>query len=98
MNYRIVFAPEAEEQLSNLYQYIAGVASPAIAARYTGSLVDHCESLAMFPQQGTKRDDIRPGLRLTHFKGRVVIAFAIEAEQVSIIGIFYGGQNYDLIL
>jgi hypothetical protein len=33
-------------------------------------------------------------LRITHYKGRAIIAFAVEAEQVSIIGVFYGGQDY----
>ena len=36
-----------------------------------------------------------PGLRITHYKGRAIIAFAVEAEQVSIIGVFYGGQDYE---
>jgi toxin ParE1/3/4 len=40
------------------------------------------------------REDIRPGLRTVSYKKRVVIAFTANAEQVSIIGIFYGGQDY----
>ena len=47
------------------------------------------------PHRGTRRDDIRPGLRITHYKGRAIIAFAVEAEQLSIIGVFYGGQDYE---
>jgi len=47
------------------------------------------------PHRGTRRDDIRPGLRITHYKGRAIIAFAVEAEQISIIGVFYGGQDYE---
>jgi toxin ParE1/3/4 len=47
------------------------------------------------PHRGTRRDDIRPGLRITHYQGRAIIAFAVEAEQVSIIGVFYGGQDYE---
>jgi plasmid stabilization system protein ParE len=48
--------------------------------------------------RGTRRDDVRPGLRITNFKKRAVIAFAVEAAQVSIIGIYYGGQNYEAVL
>ena len=44
------------------------------------------------------RDDIRPGLRISHYKGRTMIAFAVDAKQVSIIGVFYGGQNYEAVL
>lgn len=98
MNYRVVFSPEAEEQLAALYVYIAAAASPEIAARYTGAIVDYCESLRTFPLRGTMRDDVRPGLWITNYKKRTVIAFAVDAEQVSIVGVFYGGQDYESIL
>ena len=100
MSYRIIFSPEAEEQLAVLYGYIADAASPDIAARYTEAIVSHCESLHTFPLRGTSRDDIRVGLRITNYKKRTVIAFAVdsEAKQVSIVGLFYGGQDYETIL
>ncbi|MDR1229181.1 MAG: type II toxin-antitoxin system RelE/ParE family toxin [Azoarcus sp.] len=98
MNYRVVFSPEAEEQLAKLYRYIAAVASPDIAARYTEAIVSYCESLRTFPLRGAERDDVRPGLRITHYKKRAVIAFDVAADLVSIIGVFYGGQDYETIL
>lgn len=98
MIYRVVFSPEAEEQLAVLYRYIAAAASPDIAARYTEAIVTYCESLRTFPHRGTKRDDIRPGLRITNYRKRAVIAFDVDAEMVSIIGIFYGGQDYETVL
>ena len=98
MSYRVVFSPEAEEQLVALYSYIAVAASPDIAARYTEAIVRYCESLCAFPHRGTRRDDVRPGLRITNYKERAVIAFDVDAEQVSIIGVFYGGQDYETIL
>ncbi len=98
MRYRVVFAPEAEEQLAALYGYIAAAASPDIAARYAEAIVDYCDSLCTFPHRGTMRDDIRPGLRITHYKKRTVIAFDVEADQVSILGMFYGGQDYEALL
>lgn len=98
MNYRVVFSPEAEEQLAALYSYIAAVASPDIAARYTEAIVSYCENLQTFPHRGTMRDDVRPGLRITNYKKRAVIAFDVDVEQVSIIGVFYGGQDYETIL
>ncbi|MFH1021094.1 MAG: type II toxin-antitoxin system RelE/ParE family toxin [Pseudomonadota bacterium] len=98
MNYRVVFSPEADEQLVAIYRYIAAAASPGIAAHYTEGIVSYCESLQTFPHRGTKRDDVRSGLRITNYKKRVVIAFDVDAEQVSIIGVFYGGQDYEMIL
>ena len=62
MIYRVVFSPEAEEQLAALFRYIAGAASPDIAARYTEAIVAYCEGLSTFPHRGMIRDDVRPGL------------------------------------
>jgi plasmid stabilization system protein ParE len=89
MSFRVVFTPEAEEQLLNLYRFIAEAASPDIAARYTNAIVNYCESLRTFPHRGTKRDDVRPGLRIINYRKRAVIAFDVHAESVSITGVFY---------
>lgn len=98
MIYRVVFSPEAEQQLVTLYRHIAAAASPQIAARYTEAIVVYCESLCAFPHRGTMRDDVRLGLRITNYKKRTVIAFDVDSERVSIIGVFYGGQDYETIL
>jgi plasmid stabilization system protein ParE len=98
MIYRVVFAPEALEQLAALYRHIADAASPEIAAQYTDAIVSHCETLSTFPLRGTKRDDVRAGLRITNYKKRAVIAFDVDAHCVSIIGVFYGGQDYEAML
>jgi plasmid stabilization system protein ParE len=54
--------------------------------------------LETYPLRGTPRDDLRPGLRITNYKGRTLIAFDVNAQQVSIIGLFYGGQDYETVL
>lgn len=100
MAYRVVFAPEAEEQLAELYLYIATQASLATAKRYTDAIVMCCERLSTFPHRGTPREDIRPGLRTTNYKGRTVIAYDVDdtAMLVSSLGVFYGGQAYEDLL
>ncbi len=99
MNTRVVvFSPEAEEELAALYRYIAAAASPSIAADYTDAIVTHCQSLRRFPARGTRRDDIRPGLRISNYRKRVIIAFVIEPDRVLILGIFSGGRDYETVL
>jgi len=98
MQYTVIFTPEALDQLAALYRYIATAATPAIAERYTNAIVTHCDNLSTFPNRGARRDDIRPGLRITSYKKSAVIAFAVNAELVSIVGIYYGGQNYETAL
>lgn len=98
--YAVVFTPEAENQLVELYRYIANKGAPLNALRYTEAIVAYCEGMAMFAHRGTRRDDIRPGLRITNYEGRAVIAFAVDdvAMQVTIIGVYYGGQDYESVL
>lgn len=94
----VVFTPEAAEQLTSLYRYIAAAASPVVAERYTSAIVTFCEGLHHFPLRGIRRDDIRPGLRITNYRGRAAIAFTVAGDQVSIIGVYYGGQDYTTAL
>ncbi len=100
MKCRVLFSPEAEEQLAALYNYIADAASPDIAEQYVSAVIDYCEGLQTFPVRGSARDDVRPGLRVTNYKKRTIIAFEVdmEARQVAIIGLFYGGQDYETLL
>lgn len=96
---KVIFTPEAAEALAELHHYIEEAASKTVAKRYVGEVVKFCESLGEFaPERGNRRDDLRPGLRVTNYKGRVVIAFAVELDQVAIIGVFSGGQDYETIL
>ena len=93
--HRVVFSPEASAQLVELYRYIAAASGPVIAAGYTDAIVAYCERLSLLPERGTRRDDVRPGLRLTHYRRRAMIAFAVDGDVVSIVGVFYGGQDYE---
>jgi len=96
---KVIFTPEAAEALAELHHYIEEAASKTVAKRYVGEVVKFCESLGEFaPARGNRRDDLRPGLRVTNYKGRVVIAFAVELDKVAIIGVFAGGQDYETAL
>lgn len=98
MAYAVVFRPEARAHLLALYRYIAEAASADVAERYVGKVIDRCEALQTFPHQGVKRDDVRPGLRITHYRGRTVIVFTVESERFVILGLFHGGQDYEAML
>ena len=97
MLYEVVFAPEANDQLEELFLYITDKDSVPTAERYTNAIIVTCEDLALFPHRGVPRDDIRPGLRVTHHKGRAIIAYSIDEalHRVTILGMYYGGQDYE---
>ncbi len=98
--YTVVFAPEAEDDLVVILEYIAEQGSPTAAARYTEAIVAYCETLAGFPHRGTQRNDIGPGLRITNYRGRAVIAFQVDdaTHLVCVVGVFYGGRDFERAL
>jgi toxin ParE1/3/4 len=98
--HRVVFTPRAERQFQELYSFIAENGSETRAEAFVGAIIADCLSLATFPERGTKRDDIRPNLRVKGFKRRVSIAFSVDAESgmVVIHGVFYGGQDFETLL
>ena len=97
MSRRIAYAPEAEAQLVDLYRYIERQASPFIAQRFTVAIVERCTALAEFPDRGTPREDLLAGLRTVSFRRRVTIAYRADAQSVTILGIFYGGQDFEAV-
>jgi len=96
--YEVYFSRKAEQQIEALENYIADATSAEVAARYVDALIEYCDGFSCFPHRGNVRNDVKDGLRITHFRKRAVIAFYIEGTKVTILGIFYGGQNYEKLL
>jgi plasmid stabilization system protein ParE len=55
---RYLVAPEAENDLRQIWRYLRREAGPAIADRIQGELVDAFENLAAVPGKGHKRSDL----------------------------------------
>jgi len=98
MNYKVVISPFAKQQLDSLYDYIAEASSEDIAEKYIEGISNYCESMSIFPLRGTLREDLRAGIRITNYRKRVVIAFEVKENQVIILSIFYGDQDYEGLL
>ncbi len=96
--YTVIFTPRALRQLAGLYSYIADRSGEARAESFTGRIVADCQSLSTLPERGSKRDDIRPNLRIKGYAKSVTIAFSVNTDAVAIHGIFYGGQDFETVL
>lgn len=96
--HRVVFAPEALDDLRALYDRIADAASPQRAFGYVEGIRRHLLGLADFPQRGTRRDQVRPGLRTIGYRRRVTIAFRVGKAEVVILRVLYGGRDLDALL
>lgn len=92
---RVIFTPLAERQLDKLHSYITDHAGEARADGYIGRIIDFCNGFTTFPERGTRRDDLLPGLRVIGFERRVTIAFVITTGAVLVEGIYYGGQDFE---
>jgi len=96
--YEVGFRPRAEVDLLRLYDYIAGASGSAVAGCYIERLEAACLALETYPERGTRRDDIRPGVRIIGFERRATIVFQVLESEVIIVRIFYGGQDYEAAL
>jgi toxin ParE1/3/4 len=98
VDYRIEFSPEALGDLIDLYDFIAERDGEERAIGYIDRIEEYCRSLSVFPNRGTSRDDLRPGLRILGFERRAVIAFRIQADTVTILRVLYGGRDVETAL
>lgn len=98
MTRRLVVTPEAKAQLNALYEYLAREASLDIATRYIDTVTARIAGLKDFPNRGTSRGDIRPGLRTIPFRRRLTIAYAVTPQEIRIIGIARAGQDLKVVL
>ncbi|MGB9206106.1 MAG: type II toxin-antitoxin system RelE/ParE family toxin [Terriglobales bacterium] len=92
-----IVAPEAEDDLRQIWRYLLGEAGLAIANRIQVELVDALEGLADVPGKGHKRPDLT---------GRDVLFFSVyqymivyqRAELVEIVAILHGKRNVKRLL
>lgn len=92
---RVVFAPEARDDVNALYDWIAQAADPDTALGYIERLEAYCRDLELAGARGTARDDIRKGLRVLGFERSLTIAIAVDGDQVTVLRLFYRGRDWE---
>ncbi|CCV10071.1 type II toxin-antitoxin system RelE/ParE family toxin [Mesorhizobium sp. STM 4661] len=90
----VIYAPEAGGDLDRIYDIVAEASSATTANRYDQRIRAFCERLEYGSERGTRRDDVRPELRIIGLERRVTIAFIVEFERVVILRVFYGGADW----
>ena len=85
----------ALEDLKAIYTYLAERIGHDRADAYTSRIEAFCRSLSIFSERGRRRDDLLEGLRVVTFESRAIIAYRLVAEQVVIVRVIHGGQDYD---
>jgi toxin ParE1/3/4 len=55
----------------------------------------YCERFDAFSERGTRRDDLKPGVRTIGFERRVTVVFAVFETEVVILRLLYGGRDVE---
>lgn len=52
-------------------------------------------SLSFGSERGTRRDDVRPGLRTVGFERRLTVAFVVDDDSVTVLRVFGAGRDWE---
>lgn len=99
--YRVEEKPDAFYDYRTIGEHIERwTGDRALADRTIDAIRDFIKSLSKVPHRGTKRDDLRPGLRIVPFGRRTAVAIEIDDKNavVTVLRVFYGGQDYESVL
>jgi toxin ParE1/3/4 len=92
---KVIFAPEARDDLLAIYDWIATAASPAVALSYAERLEAWCLDFDLASKRGHARDDVKFGLRIAGFERRIVVAFTVEDDRITFLRFFHGGRDWE---
>lgn len=92
--HRIEFRQAAVDDLMALYLHIAAEAGRERAGAYIDRIEATCMALATFPERGTVRTHIHPGLRIIGFERSVSIGFIVHDGIVDILRILPKGMDF----
>ena len=95
MSYRVVFDPDALDDLDNIFVYLAPEMGALPARRYVGRIRSYCEGFSTFPKRGTRRSDLGEGIRLVGYHRKATVAFVVTDDTVMILRIFARGRAID---
>jgi toxin ParE1/3/4 len=97
MAYAVIISANAEADLIAIFDYISARAGANIAGRFTDRIEAYVQGFADTPERGTKRDELRPGLRTVGFRRRATILFEVDRakQRVVIHGVYYAGRSFD---
>lgn len=93
MAYKIAYRPRARSDLREIYRWVADGADAQTAACYVARIQTACARLTAFPNRGSPREDLEPGLRSVAFEGRATIYYRVETARVRIVRILRAGRD-----
>ena len=94
----LLFTPEAEADLDNIWLYIAKESQSIERAELTPDRFSIVFSrLTSNPYMGRKRDDIRPGYRSFPVGSYIVFYRLIGADQILVLRVVHGRRDLEQV-
>ncbi|RYM09630.1 type II toxin-antitoxin system RelE/ParE family toxin [Sphingobium cupriresistens] len=84
MIYDVQLSALAIEDLIALHQWVSAEADIPTADGYLARIEERIAALADFPHRGSSRDDLIAGLRTLTFERRLLIAYSVDGQVVTV--------------
>lgn len=94
--YPVLISAKAEEQLRAIQLIVARRDGPPAARRFIDRILTEIGKLEIFPERGTVRLELGPGIRVIGVHRSIDLAFVVHAEFVEVLRVTYAGQQLNL--
>jgi plasmid stabilization system protein ParE len=100
LRYKVIISDVAWSHFDDLYDYVAVKAGVPVAESFVGGIHQFLFKLEEFPRLGKPRNSAKVPNLHTVFRGNTVVAYTVDKgiTTVTILGVFYGGQDYESYL
>ncbi|MEO1245070.1 MAG: type II toxin-antitoxin system RelE/ParE family toxin [Pseudomonadota bacterium] len=85
---RLIWTEESERWLKDIYDYIA-LDNPEAATSVVSGIYERAQSLLQFPRSGYRYDGCSEDVRVILY-GHYRIAYVIDRETITVLGVFHG--------
>lgn len=89
------FSPKSRGDLQSILEFISRDNAKA-AVSFVDQLIDRCRMLSRFPEMGTLREELVPGLR-SFAVGNYVIYYFNQSERIRIERVLHGALDTSAI-
>lgn len=97
MSFRVRYSPAAVDDLDALGAWVDSESDFDTAAGYLERVRARIATLENFPHRGQVRDDLRPGVRMLSFEGRLLIFYSASAESVDVLRVVSTARDLSLL-
>lgn len=93
MSYSVELTEALLDDLFDLHRWIASQADEMVADGYLDRIHARMALLAEFPNRGTPRDELAPGVRSLAFERRILLLYTVEGSSVVMLRAIGGAQD-----